>query len=43
MKMEPEMGGGWSQAQECLEPKKLEEAGRTLHWSLWRGRSTGIP
>ena len=37
------MGGRRSQAQGCLEPKKLEEAGRTLHWSLWREHSTGIP
>ena len=43
MKMEPEMGGRWSQAQGRLEPKKLEEAGRTLPWSLWRERSTGVP
>ena len=43
MKIEPEVGGRGPQAQEHLEPKKLEEAGRTLCWSLSRDRSTGTP
>ena len=29
----------WPQAQGHLEPQTLEEAGRTLPWSLWRGHS----
>ena len=36
MKPGVQMGGMRSRAQGCLEPQKLEEAGRTLPWSLWR-------
>lgn len=30
MKTKTQMGGMWPQAQGCLEPQNLEEAGRTL-------------
>ena len=33
-KMEAEMGGS---------PQKMEEAGRTLPWSLWKERGPGTP
>ena len=36
MKMEAETGGRGPQAQGPLEPQKLEKAGRTLSWSLWK-------
>ena len=37
-KMEAEAGGVQPQAKERLEIPELEEAGRTLPWSLWRER-----
>ena len=43
VKTEAEMGGVRPQAQGRLEAQKLEEAGRTLPWSLWRERSPGTP
>ena len=43
MKTEAEMGGRRPQAQGPLEPPKLEKAGRTLSWSLWRDLSPAPP
>lgn len=34
--VEAGMGRMWPHAQGCWNPKKLEEAGRSLPWSLWR-------
>ena len=39
MKAEAETGGMRPQAQGRLEPQKLEEAGRSLPWSLRREHS----
>ena len=35
--------GGGHQPRAPWSPQKLEEAGRTLPWSLWRDRSPGTP
>ena len=43
VKAEAEMGGAWPEAQGRLEPQKLEEAGRTLPWSLRRAPSPALP
>ena len=42
-KMEAETGGRCCKPRELLEPKKLEEAGRTLPWSLRRECSPVTP
>ena len=39
VKREAETGGTRPRAQGHLEPQKLEEAGRSLPWSLWREHS----
>ena len=39
MKAEAETGGTQPRSQGCLEPQKLEEAGRSLPQSLWREHS----
>nr|XP_060483223.1 uncharacterized protein LOC132674675 isoform X2 [Panthera onca] len=36
VKTQAETGGTQTQAQGRLEPRRLEEAGRALPWSLWR-------
>lgn len=43
VKMEAEVGGMWPQAQGHLEPKMLEEAGRTFSWSLQREHGPALP
>ena len=43
MKTEAETGRTRPQAQGHLETQKLEEAGRTLPWSLWREHSPAYP
>ena len=43
VKTEAEMGGRGPPAQGHLEPPKLEKAGRTLSWSLWRDLSPVPP
>lgn len=44
MTMETETGGRQPPAQQPLEPQKLDEAGRTLRWSLWRDTViSGLP
>ena len=43
MKKEVETGGTQPRAQGCLQPQKLEEAGRTVPWSLSRDCSPAQP
>lgn len=42
-KTEAETGGKQPQAQGHLEPRRLEEAGRALPWSLWREHDPPLP